>query len=116
MVGTAATRDDRGMARTADMPTLICGVTDDSARATTAFAAKLARSRGWRLALCPLPGRDPRKQLDALVAAASREEAALAVVPRSDEPGWDDAFREVSASAPCSLIAPRQPQRTEEAK
>jgi hypothetical protein len=86
--------------------TLVCGVHEHSARETMAFAAALARSRGWRLALCPLPsGRTVREQLDALVSAASREDAALAVAPRSHEPGWVDAFLEVSATAPCPLVA-----------
>jgi hypothetical protein len=88
------------------LATLICGVTDDSARETTAFAAALARSRGWRLALCPLPsGRSAREQLNALVAAAWREDAALAVVPRGGEPDWADAFLEVAVTAPCPMIA-----------
>jgi hypothetical protein len=88
------------------LATLICGITEDSARGTTAVAAALARSRGWRLALCPLPsGRSARERLDALVAAAWREDAALGVVAGSDEPDWADAFFEVSATAPCPLLA-----------
>jgi hypothetical protein len=94
------------MARTRDPATLICGITEDSARGTTAVAATLARSRGWRLALCPLPsGRSAREQLDALVAAAWREDAAFGVVARSDEPAWANAFLDVSATAPCPLLA-----------
>jgi hypothetical protein len=96
--------DARSMTRTADSATLVCGVTEDSSGPTTAFAAALARKRGWRLALCPLPDGSAREQLDALVAAASRENAALAVAPRSVEPGWVDAFLEVSATAPCPLV------------
>jgi hypothetical protein len=99
------------MARTHAPETLVCGVTEDSARATTAFAAALARTRGWRLALCPLPSGPAREQLDALVAAASREDAALAVAPPSDEPGWDDAFRDVSAAAPCPLVTVPAPRK-----
>jgi hypothetical protein len=81
-------------------------VTEECSGAATAFAAALARSRGWRLALCPLPlDHAAGEQLGVLVAAASREDAALAVVPRSDEPGWADAFFEASLTAPCPLIA-----------
>jgi hypothetical protein len=106
MESGAAARDHRCMARTRDLATLICGITDESARETTAFAAALARTRGWRLALCPLPtGRPARERLDALVAAAWREDAALAIAPRSDERGWADAFLDVAATAPCPLIA-----------
>jgi hypothetical protein len=94
------------MTRTADLATVVCGVIEDSSGATTAFAAALARSRGWRLALCPVPsGRPVRDQLDAVLAAASREDAALAVVPRSDDPGWVEAFLAASATAPCPLVA-----------
>jgi hypothetical protein len=86
--------------------TLVCGFTENSARATTAFAASLARSLGWHLCLCPLP-RDGRAatQLDALVDAAAREDAALAVIPRVDDPDWMEAFVQASITARCLLIA-----------
>jgi hypothetical protein len=104
------------MAHTSDPATLICGITDESARETTALAAALARTRRWRLALCPLPaGRPAREQLEALVAAAWREDAALAIAPRSDGPGWADAFLEVAGTAPCPLIsvpADTEPERS----
>ena len=85
--------------------TVVCGLAGPNARGATAFAAGLARRLGWRLSLTPLPLGEPvPRRLEQLIGAARRERAALVVTSRGGAPGWLEALRELSPTAPCPLI------------
>ena len=101
---------------------VIVAALDGSAtsRCTTALAAGLIKTMGWRLALVPVPltatNADRRSRL---VAAAVDEHAALIASPASDQRSSGEAAAAaclaLAACAPCPVLAVPLARGTESA-